>query len=73
MHVRGLAKMAHEDPGNIQRELQKLEKIGFIKGEKSANTKVYSVNLHFALYHELQSLVLKSQAHQRAIAQQDQS
>ena len=26
-HVRGLAKLIKEDPGNIQRELKKLEKV----------------------------------------------
>ncbi len=28
-HVRGLAKLIKEDPGNIQRELKNLEKAGF--------------------------------------------
>ena len=30
-HVRGLAQMIKEDPGNVQRELKKLEEIGFVK------------------------------------------
>jgi DNA-binding MarR family transcriptional regulator len=33
-HVRGLAKLIREDPGNIQRELKRLEKIGFLISEK---------------------------------------
>ena len=33
-HVRGLAKLIKEDPGNIQRELKKLEQAGFLKSEK---------------------------------------
>ena len=36
-HVRGLAKLIKEDAGNIQRELKRLEKVGF--GEKS-NSKI---------------------------------
>ena len=30
-HVRGLAKLIKEDPGNIQRELKRLEKVGFLQ------------------------------------------
>ena len=33
-HVRGLAKLIKEDPGNIQRELKNLEKAGFLMAEK---------------------------------------
>ena len=61
-HVRGLAKLIKEDPGNIQRELHRLEKAGFVKVDREANTKVYSANPEFPLYKELQSMVLKSQA-----------
>ena len=38
-HVRGLAKLIKEDPGNIQRELRRLEKAGFLISEKRGNTK----------------------------------
>jgi predicted transcriptional regulator len=65
VHVRGLAKLTREDPGNIQRELAKLEKVGFVKSEKQGNSKVYSANQKFLLYRELQSMVLKSQAKRR--------
>lgn len=64
-HVRGLAKLIKEDPGNIQRELKRLEKIGFLLTEKSGNTKIYSTNKHFAIFRELQSIVLKSQQAQQ--------
>lgn len=30
-HVRGLAKLIKEDAGNIQRELKRLEKVGFFE------------------------------------------
>lgn len=62
IHVRGLAKLTKEDPGNIQRELHRLEKAGFVNVDREANTKVYSANPDFPLYKELQSMVLKSQA-----------
>ena len=66
-HVRGLAKLIKEDPGNIQRELKRLEKVGFLHSEKQGNTKMYSTNKHFAIFKELQSIVLKSQQAQQKI------
>jgi DNA-binding MarR family transcriptional regulator len=65
-HVRGLAKLIKEDPGNIQRELKKLEKVGFLTSEKQGNTKIYSTNKQFPIFKELQSIVIKSQQHQSA-------
>lgn len=60
VHIRGLAKITKEDPGNISRELAKLEKIGYVRAYKEANTKVYGVNQKFTIYKELQSIVLKT-------------
>lgn len=60
-HVRGLAKLIKEDPGNIQRELKRLEKAGFLTSEKQANTKIYATNKNFPIFKELQSIVIKSQ------------
>lgn len=60
-HVRGLAKLIKEDPGNIQRELKRLEKVGFLKSEKQGNTKIYSTNKQFVIFKELQNIVIKSQ------------
>ena len=65
-HVRGLAKLITEDPGNIQRELKKLEKVGFLTSEKQGNTKIYSTKKQFPIFKELQSIVIKSQQHQSA-------
>jgi DNA-binding MarR family transcriptional regulator len=60
-HVRGLAKLIKEDAGNIQRELKRLEKVGFLISERQSNTKVYYTNKQFPIFKELQSIVLKSQ------------
>lgn len=60
-HIRGMAKLIKEDAGNIQRELQRLEKVGFLKSRKKGNTKVYSADQSFPFFKELQSMVLKSQ------------
>ncbi len=65
-HVRGLAKLIKEDPGNIQRELKRLEKVGFLKSEKQSNTKIYSTNKTFSIFKELQNIVIKSQQAQSA-------
>ena len=60
-HVRGLAKLINEDPGNIQRELAKLEKTGFLISEKEGYTKVYHTNTEFPIYEELRNIVIKTQ------------
>src|SRR5260370_40908052 len=60
-HVRGLAKLIKEDAGNIQRELKRLEKVGFLISEKQGNTNIYHTNKQFTIFKELQSIVLKSQ------------
>ena len=64
-HVRGLAKLIKEDPGNIQRELRRLEKSGFLISGKQGNSKVYATNKQFPIFKELQSIVIKSQQHQQ--------
>ena len=61
MHVRGLAKMIKEDPGNVQRELKKLAEVGFVTVTSEANSKVYTANPRFVIYRELQAIVLKSE------------
>ena len=60
-HVRGLAKLIKEDPGNIQRELKRLEKSGFLTVDKKGNSKIYSTNKNFPIFKELQNIVIKSQ------------
>ena len=60
-HVRGLAKLIKEDPGNIQRELKKLEKVGFLKSEKQGNSRTYVTNKQFPIFKELQGIVVKTQ------------
>jgi len=64
-HVRGLAKLIKEDAGNIQRELAKLEKAGFLISEKEGYTKVYHTNTDFPIYEELRGIVLKTQKQQK--------
>ncbi|MDO4870912.1 MAG: ArsR family transcriptional regulator [Candidatus Saccharibacteria bacterium] len=60
-HVRGLSKLIKEDPGNVQRELKKLERSGFLLSEKTGNSRVYFTNKQFIIFKELQSIVIKTQ------------
>lgn len=60
-HARGLAKLIKEDPGNIQRELKRLEKGNFLIMTKRGNTKIYQTNKRFPILKELQSIVIKNQ------------
>lgn len=60
-HVRGLSKLIKEDPGNIQRELKRLEKGKFLIATKKKNTMIYQTNKQFPLLKELQSMVIKSE------------
>ena len=60
-HPRSLAKMVKEDPGNVQRELKRLEKGNFLIVTKVGNKLVYQTNKEFPLLKELQSMVIKSQ------------
>ena len=61
VHVRGLAKLIHEDEGNIQRELKRLEKANFLVTSKKGNTTIYQTNKQYPILKELQTIVIKSQ------------
>ncbi|MCL2085392.1 hypothetical protein FWH09_00415 [Candidatus Saccharibacteria bacterium] len=64
IHVRGLSKIIKENSGNIQRELTKLRKCGFLTATKAANTWSYQTNKNFPIFRELQSIVIKTQQEQ---------
>ncbi|MBR2855538.1 ArsR family transcriptional regulator [Candidatus Saccharibacteria bacterium] len=60
-HVRGLAKLIKEDPGNVQRELERLATGNFLIVTKKGKTKIYQTNKRYPILKELQSIVIKSQ------------
>lgn len=60
-HARALAKLIKEDPGNIQRELRRLEKGKFLIATKKGNMTIYQTNKRFPILKELQNIVIKSQ------------
>lgn len=60
-HVRGLAKLIREDPGNIQRELTRMADKKFLLVMKRGSVRIYQTNKQFPILKELQSIVIKSQ------------
>ncbi|MBR3132128.1 ArsR family transcriptional regulator [Candidatus Saccharibacteria bacterium] len=60
-NVRGLAKLIKEDPGNIQRELERMAAGNFLIVTKKGKTKIYQTNKQFPILKELQSIVIKTQ------------
>lgn len=60
-HVRGLAKLIREDPGNIQRELTRMADKKFLLVMKRGNVRIYQTNKQFPILKKLQSIVIKSQ------------
>jgi len=68
-HVRGLAKLIKEDPGNIQRELKRLEKVGFLLSERQGNTKIYATNKQFQSSKNCKALLLSHNSTQPALSE----
>lgn len=60
-HVRALAKLIKEDPGNVQRELNRMTEGKFLIMTRRGKTKIYQTNKQFPILKELQSIVIKSQ------------
>jgi hypothetical protein len=60
-HVRGLAKLIKEDPGNIQRELTRMTEGNFLIMTKKGNTRIYQTNKQVPIFKELQRIVSKTQ------------
>ena len=60
-HVRALSKLIKEDPGNIQRELKRLETASFLVSQRKGHTVIYQTNKKYPILRELQSMVIKSQ------------
>ena len=60
-HVRGLAKLIKEDPGNIQRELERMADGNFLIVTRRGKTKIYQTNKKYPILKELQSIVIKTQ------------
>ena len=60
-YVRELAGLIDEDPGNLSRELRKLEEEGLFYSVERANAKFYSLNKNHPLFSEIKKIVLKTE------------
>ena len=60
-YVRELASLIDEDPGNLSRELRRLEKDGLFDSSSKGNIKFYSLNKSYPLFKELKQIVFKTE------------
>jgi predicted nucleotidyltransferase len=59
-YVRELSNLIDEDPGNLSRELRKLEQEGLYTSHTKGKVKFYSLNRSYPLFQELKSIVFKT-------------
>lgn len=59
-YVRELSNLIKEDPGNVSRELRKLEEEGIYSSMIRGNVKFYSLNKSYPLFREVKKIVLNS-------------
>ena len=59
-YVRELSGLIKEDPGNLSRELRKLEEEGIYSSTIRGNVKIYSLNRAYPLFREVKKIVLNS-------------
>ena len=60
LYVRQLASILTEDPGNLSKELSRLEKGGIFIAELKGNQKHFYLNKKYPLYNELKSILFKT-------------
>jgi len=60
LYLREIANIIDADPGNLSRELSKLEKEGIFKTIRRGNQKYFSLNKKHPIYEELKSIVFKT-------------
>jgi predicted transcriptional regulator with HTH domain len=59
-YVRELAEILKVDPTNLSRELKRLETESLFSGRLRGNQKYFTLNRGYPLFHEVQSIVLKT-------------
>lgn len=59
-YIREIAKLLRKNPSGIKRELDKLEQMGIVTGEKIVNLKYFQANKESPLFSELKNLITKS-------------
>lgn len=60
MYLREMALRLEEDPGNLSKELSKLEKEGIFISQFRGNQKYFFLNKTYPLFNELKSIIFKT-------------
>jgi predicted nucleotidyltransferase len=60
-YVRELAGLIDEDPGNLSRELKRLEDEGLYTAVAKGRIKLYSLNKQYPLFKELKRIIFKTE------------
>ena len=60
-YVRELASLIDEDPGNLSRELRKIEEDGLFISSRKGSVKFYSLNRYHPLFKELKTIIFKTE------------
>ncbi len=61
-HVRELARLLHESPGSLLRDLRRLEATRLLQTERVGNQVRYSLNRRHPLYTDLHRMIIKTAA-----------
>jgi predicted nucleotidyltransferase len=60
-YVRELSSLIDEDPGNLSRELKKLEREGLFFSITRGGVKLYSLDKKYSLFKELKTIIFKTE------------
>lgn len=60
LYLREISVLLDEDPGNLSKEMSKLEKEGIFLSRSRGKQKYFSLNKDYALYDELKSIIFKT-------------
>jgi len=66
-YVRELSQLINEDPGNLSRELKKLEDEGLYTSVTKGRVKFFSLNKRYPLYKELKKIIFKTEGVQGSL------
>lgn len=66
-YVRELSHLINEDPGNLSRELKKLENEGLYTSVTKGRVKFFSLNKRYPLYKELKKIIFKTEGVQGSL------
>src|SRR3990172_2930410 len=66
-YVRELSHLINEDPGNLSRELKRLEDEGLYTSMIKGRVKFFSLNKRYPLYKELKTIMFKTEGVQGSL------